>query len=354
MSLVTTETCQPSVSDVVSRLLDKHVVLQEDMVGGRNSRICKVHCDDSNSYVVKSYALTQLGQRDRLKTEYSAAQFMWDHGIRCIPQPIAADPEARCAIYRFIGADSVQPREASESDIDQAVDFLELLRDLSRLPESEVFPAASEAFFSIQVVFGHIEERLDRLSAVVVEEDPYILLRQFLKDEFEPVLIETKNWCMAEGTRPRWRLDREIEREKWTLSPSDFGFHNVLKDRSGRLVFLDFEHFGWDDPAKLVVDFLLHPHESMALDRALKNHFISQIIGRLADNGLEERVRIALPLFALKWCMILLNEFVPENLHRREFAQGSRPERYDLQLAQLGKARKMLERCRATRAQFPY
>lgn len=27
--------------------------------------------------------------------------------------------------------------------------------------------------------------------------------------------------------------------ERW-LSPSDFGFHNILKDRNGWLVFLDF------------------------------------------------------------------------------------------------------------------
>jgi hypothetical protein len=350
---VATETRQPSISEVIFRLLGKHAVLQEDIVGGRNSRVCKVRCDDSNSYAIKFYVPASPGQRDRLETEYSAAKLMWDHGIRCIPEPIAADPDTRCAVYRFIEGDFV-PREVGESDIDQAVDFLELLRDLSQLPESEVFPIASEAFLSVQVVCHHIEDRLDRLSAVSVKEEPYILLRQFLKDEFAPVLHQTKTWCMAEGIKIGWKLDREIGREKRTFSPSDFGFHNALKDSSGRLVFLDFEHFGWDDPAKLIADFLLHPHESMNLDWALKKHFFSSVIGCFTDCELEKRIRLVLPLFALKWCMILLNEFVPDDLHRRELAQGSRSVRYDLQLAQLSKARTMLEQCRAIRTQFPY
>src|SRR5690606_1492036 len=47
---------------------------------------------------------------------------------------------------------------------------------------------------------------------------------------------------------PRFRL----------LSPSDFGFHNMLRRDDGSLAFIDFEYFGWDDPAKLAADFLLH------------------------------------------------------------------------------------------------
>ena len=43
------------------------------------------------------------------------------------------------------------------------------------------------------------------------------------------------------------------------LSPSDFGFHNALRRPDGTIVFVDFEYFGWDDPAKMMADAMLHP-----------------------------------------------------------------------------------------------
>ena len=39
------------------------------------------------------------------------------------------------------------------------------------------------------------------------------------------------------------------------LSPSDFGFHNVIVEKDKILRFIDFEYAGWDDPAKMVSDF---------------------------------------------------------------------------------------------------
>jgi hypothetical protein len=73
------------------------------------------------------------------------------------------------------------------------------------------------------------------------------------------------------------------------------------------------------------------------------------------DGGekLAARVRALFGLIALKWCMILLNEFVPEILQRRLFADPSlRPE--ELQRQQLAKARNMLSIARNARTAFPY
>jgi hypothetical protein len=52
--------------------------------------------------------------------------------------------------------------------------------------------------------------------------------------------------------------------------------------------------------------------------------------------------------------LILLNEFVPEALRRREFASAESPERAALQREQLGRARRMLERVRGEYESFPY
>ena len=99
-----------------------------------------------------------------------------------------------------------------------------------------------------------------------------------------------------------------------TLSPSDFGFHNALKRPDGQIVFLDFEHFGWDDPAKMIADFLLHPHPDMAIGKSLKRRFIRRMLQCFEDQAdLLQRVEIVYPLFGLKWCMIILNPFSPQS-----------------------------------------
>src|SRR5439155_8394299 len=138
-----------------------------------------------------------------------------------------------------------------------------------------------------------------------------------------------------------------------TLSHSDFGFHNGLRQPDGRIIFLDFEYFGWDDPAKMIADFLLHP--AMDLSAQAKKNFACALFQRFADwPGLVPRVESVYPLFGLKWCLIFLNEFLPAPLARRQFAALATAERSTLQMQQLAKAQAMLTRIRGEYRSLSY
>ena len=52
--------------------------------------------------------------------------------------------------------------------------------------------------------------------------------------------------------------------------------------------------------------------------------------------------------------MIILNEFLPDQLLRRQFAATAATDRSTLQLGQLDKARRMLQRIRHEYECFPY
>ena len=39
---------------------------------------------------------------------------------------------------------------------------------------------------------------------------------------------------------------KKIDEEDSILSPSDFGFHNIIS-KNQKLYFIDFEYAGWDD-----------------------------------------------------------------------------------------------------------
>jgi thiamine kinase-like enzyme len=153
--------------------------------------------------------------------------------------------------------------------------------------------------------------------------------------------------------RENLRDDAELPLRERTLSPSDFGFHHALRDGQGRLAFVDFEYFGWDDPAKTMADFLLHP--AMAMTAAQRREFAAGMIALFDDDPrLAARARILYPWFALKWALILLNEFLPGHLRRRRFAGDDDASREQVLLERLHRAGLMLDHVDAGCRQNPY
>ena len=128
------------------------------------------------------------------------------------------------------------------------------------------------------------------------------------------------------------------------LSPSDFGFHNSIKLKDGRIQFIDFDYFGWDDPVKLTADFIWHP--AMNLNKGLKDRWQKAMLEIFKDDkSFEDRLKAALPLYGLRWALIVLNEFLPEFKDRRKEAGDS--ELYDIQKArqiQLEKAHRYYDK----------
>src|SRR5215831_16092946 len=91
----------------------------------------------------------------------------------------------------------------------------------------------------------------------------------------------------------------------------------------------------------MIAVFLLHP--AMNLSASARRLFTSALLRHFADwPRLLPRLEALYPLFGLKWCMIMLNEFLPEALLRRQFAAITPAEHTALQLEQLAKARNML------------
>lgn len=321
----------------------RHVTELERIGGGRNSQVYRVTCDNGDEYAAKLYFRHSLDRRDRLGVEFSSLQFLWQNGVRAIPQPIVADREHECAVYEYIDGEKILSSDVSDSDIEQAVEFLAKLKTLKSKEGSRDLPPASEACFSVQAIVSNIELRLNRLSTLENSGAQYEALREFLSHELIPSLELITSWCQSSLKQLGIRFDSEWPDEAKTLSPSDFGFHNALRPDEGQIVFLDFEYFGWDDSAKMVADFLLHP--AMELHDSLKQRFVRGILSRFEDDKqLAKRIEIVYPLFGLKWCMILLNEFVPKDLLRRGFASGKSLDRGHLQAKQLAKAKRMLDR----------
>ena len=147
-------------------------------------------------------------------------------------------------------------------------------------------------------------------------------LASFLENDFIPVLERESVNAKAKIRAAGLDFAADLPQEWRSLVPSDFGFHNSLRRKDGSLAFVDFEYFGWDDPVKLSADILLHPGRTLAAPQRRRfRRAACQLYG--ADPSFAERLDAYLPLFGLRWVLILLNEFIPERWQRRVLAGAS-------------------------------
>ena len=296
------------------------------MAGGRNSRIYHVR-SGAKEFALKQYPSRADDPRDRLSTEVGALTLMERYRIDTVPRVAGVDRERGFALLSWI--DGVPVTEISGTDIEAAAHFLAAIHALRTTPWAKEQPAAAEACLSGAEIERQITARLARLRDLSGEGD----LARFLNHAFGPAL--EREIVKAKATMKAAGLDfaADLPQEWRSLVPSDFGFHNSLRRRDGSLAFVDFEYFGWDDPVKLSADIMLHPGKPLSAEQC--GHFRRLAVGLYgADPSFAPRLGAYLPLFGLRWVLILLNEFIPERWQRRVLA-GARQSWADAKAEQL-------------------
>ena len=265
---------------------------------GENSKLFCLHTA-RETLALKSYPTRRGDGRARAKVEWAALNFLRDHGLSAVPAPIARDPDDGFLVLEWINGHAVDvPREA---DIRHAAAFVSDVFALSRKPGAEYFPPASEACLSAAEIVSQIDQRL-----VMLVEDAAV--RDFLDQEIRPAFAAAK-----EGVGDSLLDPVDLAPEQRCLIPADFGFHNALREADDTLRYVDFDYFGWDDPVKLVADFILHPAMRLGPGRAAL--FASEIEAALTmDQDFRSRLKRHLPLFAVRWALIVLNPFRTDRL----------------------------------------
>lgn len=299
---------------------------------GANSRVHRVD-GPAGRFALKLYPRRAGDPRDRLGAEREASLFLHRHGAGPVPAFIAGDGEQALALYEWIDGSAVGA--VGDDEIAAALNFAATLHRLRTADGADALPLASEACLSPTELVGQVRRRLARLREGPAVDHPElgVFLTRKVETELERRLADTAG---------RW-ADGDLPPARRTLNPSDFGFHNARRRPDGRLVFHDLEYFGWDDPVKLAADFALHP--GMTLTVAQRRDFLAGCARLYGDDGdYAERLAALAPLYALRWCLILLNDFFPDrrDAHRRA---GLDPD--VVAARQLAKAAAMLHRAQA-------
>lgn len=339
---------QQATSDFAAgleRCFGARITSVEPVRGGANNRVYRMALD-GEPYALKFYPTIEQDPRDRLRTEAQAARFLHAQGITQVPRLIRTDPVAGCALFTWVDGAIVDP--INEDDLAQLLAFIERLVALRGVPGTEDFTLASDACLSAAETVRQIGARLRRLCNSANLTRPAVTLLH----EAERALTELTAMAEEVYAQSRIPFDGDIDPDGRVLSPSDFGFHNALRRPNGALVILDLEYFGWDDPVKLAADFLLHP--GMTLSSQHKADFLDGVRRLFSGrDAFDARLRVLYPLYALRWTMIIMNEFLPERWRRRVQA-GETGRREDILACQLAKAADMLGHARSTGRAFPY
>lgn len=289
--------------------------------GGSNNRVYRVDTEDC-PILLKVYFQHPEDPRNRLMSEFGFSRFAWTVGLRCLPKPIAADAKSRVGLYEFVSGRAIGAHELTKELILQAVHFFcELNRNKNR-PEAARLPQASEACFSFAKHLQRVDTRLKRLSEIGDKSTIDREAAHFIKDGLMPAWQSVSQWVCNMAAKLGFSLGDELTQTQRCVSPSDFGFHNAIMGEDGAIRFIDFEYAGWDDPAKMVSDFFCQPKVPVSMDNY--DMFVAHTDWPCMDlETHRRRCFLMLPLYRIKWCCIMLNDFLTVDCQRRRFAEIS-------------------------------
>ncbi len=291
-----------AVAEMLSHLGRKESHHITQLPGGRNNTVWRVICGN-DSFLIKNYFWSESDSRDRLGQEWAFLEFLESIGSRKSPAPLAKIPDARFALLEFIvGA---PPVTIDEHDIEDAAVFFTTINAHRHLASN--LPPVSEAAFSID---GHLAAtacRVEMLNQIQPSTSDHDAAIAFVESTLQPLWEIIRHRIARLPTATRSAILPDSRR---CLSPSDFGFHNSLRQPDGTLRYLDFEYAGWDDPAKTLIDFTNQPDR--ILPEPLAALFLDKTIPLFSDSvDLKSRMAILTPVYQIKWACICLNAFLP-------------------------------------------
>ena len=304
---------------IVKSEIEKHLGVSigepESLGGGFNNKIFKIGSENGKGYILKWYF---KDDRNRLNREFSAFEYLRSLGETRLPVPLFKDENKGYAVYSFETGTVKTGRELVKKDLDNFLSFVFKIQDIKSTEIKQDFPNAVLSTRSTEQFSGVILEKVRKFEELIRDSSGESDVANFSKktNVLERIYRQMDKIKNANGNGFSEKLDLSLMR----LSPVDFGPHNAIFKDNGEICFIDFEYFGWDDPSKIVANFVTH-EGSWGLSNENVRYFINKYRGESKlPKDIADRVNIFIPLQALNWISILLWSFTPQKLESRKFA----------------------------------
>lgn len=324
----------PAVEALFANLGRRMAAPPVRIAGGGNNRVFEVRDDRGAKFLLKQYFHSPGDPRNRFEAEQLFYRLATIAAPAHIPGALGWSATARLGLLEFVDGRRLGEDEIGLAEVDAALGFFSALNRGRNRPEAQALPAAAEAGFTTEEHCRTVEDRMMRLKTIPASAPIDREARDFVEGDLWPAWTEARRAVGGSGA--------PLRANERCVSPSDFGFHNCLRRPDGSLVFFDFEYAGWDDPAKTVGDFFCQPAlPARAEFFARFASGVAEALGLASGENFLARCRALLPVYRLKWCCILLNEFIRTDRGRRAFALGESAAD-ERKARQLAAARRML------------
>jgi thiamine kinase-like enzyme len=297
---------------------------------GKNNRTYLVSTFEKK-YLAKFYFYSSQDKRDRLNNEFNFLEYVKGIGLKNVPEPILKSESYKLGIYEFIEGRAFCSGDISEKKIIDAASFFSSINNNNYIEKAKKLNFASDAFLDFSESISQIELRISALEDALKIENKN-------EEAVEFTFSLKKIWFKVKDDLNK-NKGFIISNKTLCVSPSDFGFHNTLISKN-QLFFVDFEYAGLDDPAKFLADFFIQPEIKVSFDY-MKLFSYKALEFTNNKELIYQRALMLLPMFQVKWCCIMMNEFLPETAKRRLFSNP----KLDLEKSkfqQLQKAKKLL------------
>ncbi len=241
--------------------------------------------------------------------EYFVVNYLNDIGIKCVPKIYKIDRNKKIIFYEFIDQKDISFQQ-------KTILFEECtINNISKINNSKT-PLklfAKEALENTKENFEQISFR--------------IYLHKKNKNFNSKYSNQIDKIDMALENLKKYFLEINSS-SKMVFSQADVGIHNSISGKDNNIYLVDMEYAGLDSPVKLHMDYLIHPKNVSYTYNSFNwsNYFYQNFISKKD----LKNINIFNVFFALKWSLIVLNEFLPENWNFRINADPSRFKKRDI------------------------
>lgn len=286
-------------SEIISSLSElgfKKIQYIRVIKDGINSCVFKFKANGRN-LVAKSY---KHKKKLRIKREKLFYKYLKKVNNKNVLNPILFSINKNLSVYPYIAGSKVK-----KINIDQIQVLSNFINQINNQKISNTLPLAIDGIKDRNYHLKLCENKINDLKAVKIDSLVKKDFSNFLNKKIIPKFEEIKtNFNLNKSS---FLSKMKLTKKEMIVSPSDFGFHNIIKKKN-KLFFIDFEYAGLDDPVKLLCDFYCQPDQSINIQK--KKLFLENLkLKNYSISKLSLYTDFFLPFHKLKWCCIILNIF---------------------------------------------
>ncbi len=267
----------------------------ELMKEGRNNDLYKFQYKNLK-LIIKKYPKRKLLNFKREKLFY---EYLSKMNIKNVPEYYFSIKK-RLSVFSYLSG-----KKINKIDNDNIKNSLRFIEKINSKNVGSKFEFASDGCSSVYDHIQIVSKRIDNFNDLVEKNFKNKKIYFFLKKKLNPRFNFEKKLILQNYKK---QVKNKFKKNEFILSPSDFGFHNMLI-KNKKTYFFDFEYSGMDDASKLFCDYICQP------DLQLNDRQIDLLLKKINiknknNHKIMERIRLLLDIHRIKWCMVMLNIFL--------------------------------------------